>query len=263
LSESQAPYHELLERCRREPPRVALVLGSGLGEIAEQLDCEVTVPFGAVPEMAAPSVAGHKGELRLGTWAGRRLLVFVGRLHYYEGHPWRRVEQQVPMARELGAQIVLVTNAAGGIRDDLCPGSLMPIHGHLDWTGDLSWRPRGMGERPTPYSSRLLDVLRQAADTLGLNLKPGVYAQVTGPCYETPAEIRALRSCGVDAVGMSTCREINRAQALGIECAALSFITNRAAGLGDGTIHHDDVMAAGQAWRERLGQLLDAFLRVI
>jgi purine-nucleoside phosphorylase len=263
LSETQALYQELLERCRREPPRVALVLGSGLGEIAERLECEQTVPFGAVPEMAAPSVAGHKGEVRLGTWAGRRLLVFVGRLHYYEGHPWRRVERQVPLARELGARILLLTNAAGGIRDDLDPGSLMPISDHLDWTGALSWRHHGPSARPSPYSTRLLEILHHAAGSLGRALNPGVYAQVTGPCYETPAEIRALRSRGAAAVGMSTCREINRGQELGMECAAVSFITNRAAGLAAGTIHHGDVMAAGRAWRDRLGQLVDAFLRVI
>jgi purine-nucleoside phosphorylase len=262
VSDTQTPYRELVERCGREPPRVALVLGSGLADVAERLDCELTVPFGAVPEMASPSVAGHKGELRLGRWSGRRLLVFVGRLHYYEGHPWRRVEQQVPTARELGVRVLLLTNAAGGIRDDLQPGSLMPIQDHFDWCGENAHRqvPRA---RPSPYSTRLLDNLRQAAAMTGVALKPGIYAQVTGPCYETPAEIHALRSCGADAVGMSTCREINRAHELGMECAALSFITNRAAGLADGPIHHGDVIAAGRAWHDRLSWLVDAFLRAL
>ena len=155
-------------------------------------------------------------------------------------------------------ELLLLTNAAGGIRDDLVPGSVMPIADHLEWTGRSSWR--SPGARPAPYSTRLLDVSRQAATAVGLSVKAGVYAQVTGPCYETPAEIRALRACGADAVGMSTCREINRAEALGLECAALSFITNRAAGLADGPIHHDDVISAGHAWRDRFGQLLDAFL---
>ncbi len=210
MSETQTPYQELLDRCRRQPPRLALVLGSGLGELADLLDRELTVPFGAVPDMAAPSVIGHKGELHLATWAGRRLLLFVGRLHYYEGHPWRRVEQQVPMARELGAQLLLLTNAAGGIRDDLVRGSVMPIADHLEWTGALSCAMAAPW--PSPYSLRLLDLVCRSASTVGMTVKPGVYAQVTGPCYETPAEIRALRACGADAVGMSTCREINRAQ---------------------------------------------------
>lgn len=262
MSENQALYRELLERCRRRPPRVALVLGSGLADIADRLDGELTVPFAAVPDLGQPGVVGHKGELRLGSWRDGRLLVFVGRLHYYEGHPWRGVEQPVQLARALGAQILLLTNAAGAIRDDLGAGSLMPVSDHLDWTATSSWRRQLSNDRQNPYSTRLLDILRQAAANCGQEFRPGVFAQVTGPCYETPAEIRALRSCGADAVGMSTCREINRGQALGMECAAVSFITNRAAGLGDGPIRHDDVLAAGRAWRERLRQLLDAFLRL-
>ena len=209
MSESQAPYHELLERCRREPPRVALVLGSGLADVAERVDGELTVPFAAVPDLGQPSVVGHTGELRLGSWRDQRILVFVGRLHYYEGHPWRDVEQPVQLAHALGAQILFLTNAAGGIRDDLGSGSLMPIGDHLEWTGSSSWRRRLSGEHQSPYSTRLLDILRRAAATCGQEFRPGVYAQVTGPCYETPG-VKTSRAAGhvrADAVGMSTCRE--------------------------------------------------------
>lgn len=255
---SSPSYPDLMHACRRHPPRVALVLGSGLGDLADGLEGEVTLPYGDVPDLQAPSVAGHKGELCLGTWAGQRVLLFVGRLHYYEGHPWRRVEQQVPMARELGAEIVLLTNAAGGIRDDLVPGSLMPIRDHLDWTRGYPWP--SVSDSVSPYSKRLLEVLYRAARDVGESATPGVYAQVTGPSYETPAEIRALRSCGADVVGMSTGREIKRAHALGMECAALSCITNRAAGLADSPIHHDDVVNTGRMVRARLSQLVERFL---
>ena len=257
------PYRELLEVCRRRPPRVALVLGSGLGDLADHFDCDIAVPFGAVPEMVPTTIDGHKGEVHVGTWTGQRVLLFIGRLHFYEGHPWRQIEEPVAIARELGAEVLFLTNAAGGIRDDLGPGSLMPIRDHLDWTRTFPWRQSGPGNRAGPYSARLLDVLGRAASAMDLAPVPGVYAQVTGPCYETPAEIRALRSCGADVVGMSTCREISRGHALGMECAALSCITNRAAGLADGPIHHDEVVATGRRVRQRLAQLVEGFLRLV
>jgi purine-nucleoside phosphorylase len=256
-------FRELLEACRHKPPRVALVLGSGLGDLAKHIDQEIAVSFETVPGMDAPTIAGHRGELHLGNWGGVRMLVFVGRLHYYEGHPWRRVEQQVLVARELGAEILLLTNAAGGIRDDLVPGSLMPISDHLEWTRNYPWRHPGPGTRASPYSARLLELLGQAATTLELPIQHGVYAQVTGPCYETATEIRALRSCGADAVGMSTCREITRGHALGMECAAISCITNRAAGLADGPIHHEEVIAAGGKARDNIARLMEGFLQLI
>src|SRR6185295_5356646 len=131
---THSAFRELLEACRRRPPRVAIVLGSGLGNLAAQVDCEHAVPFGELPDMEAPTVDGHQGELRSGSWGGRRVLVFVGRLHFYEGHASRRIEQSIITAHTLSAEVLLLTNAAGGIRDDLSPGSLMPIQDHIDWT---------------------------------------------------------------------------------------------------------------------------------
>src|SRR5262249_2098971 len=144
--------------------------------------------------------------------------LFSGRFHFYEGFPWRNVIEPLAVAHQLGARIVLLTNAAGGIRDDLVPGSFMALSGHLDWTRGYPWptdKPR------SPYSPRLLSLLADAARPHEIPLSNGIYAQVTGPCYETRAEIRALRSCGVDAVGMSTVREIEWAASTGMECAAI------------------------------------------
>jgi purine-nucleoside phosphorylase len=239
-----------------------VVLGSGMGDLAEAMASDMAVPYDGLPDMEPTTVDGHKGELRLGTWAGQRVLLFVGRLHYYEGHPWRRIEQQVATARALGADILLLTNAAGGIRPDLAAGSLMPIRDHLEWTRSRPWPQAEPGAKALPYSERLVDVLVRAGRALGLALIPGVYAQVTGPCYETPAEIRALRSCGADVVGMSTCREINRGHALGMECAAVSCVTNRAAGLDGGPITHAEVLAACREAQARLAQLVERFLRL-
>jgi purine-nucleoside phosphorylase len=257
-------FSELARDARQEHPEVALILGSGLSDVARRIRQPRRVPFLQVPGLETTSVAGHNGFLTLGEWAGKRVLVFEGRLHYYEGHPWRRVAMPVHVARELGAGLLLVTNAAGGIHEALVPGSLMALSDHLDWTRPYCWRQPGPGslgpQRPSPYSARLLQCLGEAARTLDFNLPTGIYAQVTGPCYETPAEIRALRTCGADAVGMSTAREVQAAADLGLECAALSLITNRAAGLCDGPLYHDEVLTTAASQKDRLADLLEEFL---
>jgi purine-nucleoside phosphorylase len=205
-------------------------------------------------------VAGHRGCLTLGEWAGRRVLLGEGRLHYYEGHPWEVVVRPIQLAAELGARIALLTNAAGGIRGDLGPGSLMPVRDHLEWNRPFPWR---MSARTTPYSPRLIDVIRKAGKTTGMDLTPGVYAAVTGPSYETPSEIRALCAAGADAVGMSTSREVLAGVETGMECAAVSLITNRAAGLSASPLDHSEVLATAQATAERLADLLEEVLRAL
>lgn len=251
----------LVDAARREPPRVALVLGSGLGDLAERLTEAIAVPFGGIPGLFAPSVHGHSGRLLLGQWSGQRVLLFAGRSHFYEGHPWRSVVEPMRLVRQLGAKIVVLTNAVGGIRDDLGPGSLVALRDHFDWTRPCCWKHPGAGERPSPYAPRLLAALDRAARDLGFSLPTGVYGQVTGPCYETPAEVRALRIRGADIVGMSTSREIQVAHGLGLECAAISCVCNKAAGLSDGPIHHGEVLERAAAMRARLTELMEAFLR--
>ena len=244
-------YSELQAIARDRLPRIALVLGSGLGDLADRLDDVAELPFGSIQGMEAPSVTGHRGVLLLGTWANVPVLVFAGRLHYYEGHPWRNVVQPIHIAHELSSSMLVTTNAAGGIRDALQPGDLLAIHAHLDCTREHWWRDLQM-PRTSHYSPRLLEFLQ---------LPSGVYAQLTGPSYETPAEIRALRACGVDAVGMSTAREIQTGHDLGMECAAISCITNKAAGLGSEPIHHEDVLEIGRRVREKMVTLLETFIR--
>jgi purine-nucleoside phosphorylase len=257
-------FADLADAVRVSCPSIALVLGSGMGKVARRLRRAQSVPFVDVPGLAAPSVAGHNGCLTLGDWAGQRVLVFEGRLHYYEGCPWRRVVLPVQTVAFLGVRALLATNAAGGIRDDLTPGSLMAVRDHLEWTRPYCWRqpgPGGLGPaRPSPYSTRLTGLLREAARESGLRLHEGVYAAVTGPCYETPAEVRALKAWGADAVGMSTTREVQAGADHGLECAAVSCITNRAAGLGVGSIHHGEVLATAAGQGERLADLIEGFL---
>jgi purine-nucleoside phosphorylase len=247
-------YGELTALAGEHLPRMALILGSGLSDIADRLTDAAELPFAHLPGMEAPGVPGHRGVLLLGLWAGVPVLVFAGRLHYYEGHPWDRVVQPIHIARKLGASMLIATNAAGCIRADLNPGDLLAVHGHLDCTNPGWWHGDSMIRRDT-YSPRLLDALRQ------LGLPVGVYAQCTGPCYETPAEIRALRTCGADAVGMSTGREMEAAFALGMQCAAISCITNKAAGLSGGPIQHGEVLEVGRRVKDKMVSLLEALLQ--
>jgi purine-nucleoside phosphorylase len=195
------------------------------------------------------------------------VLVFEGRLHLYEGHSDRAVTQYVHVAFALGARTILFTNAAGGIHNSLSPGSLMAIRDHIEWNRPYCWRypgPGGTGpERASPYSMEMLAQLHASAKRMGMELHEGVYASVLGPNYETPAEIRALRACGADAVGMSTTREVSAAVALGMGCAAISCITNRAAGLSDGPIKHEEVLATTEFQSDRLAALLEELLRAI
>lgn len=264
---SLLPLAVLTETEKSPRPEVVLVLGSGMSAVVRRLGNPRSLPFAEVPGLEAPSIDGHPGCLTLGDWAGRRVLVFEGRLHHYEGQPWRNIVAPARIAAFLGARVLLLTNAAGGIHDALTPGRLMAIRDHIEWTRPYCWRrpgPGGIGfERPSPYSPRLLKLLTQAGHGVGMEPHQGTYASLTGPCYETPAEIRALKAWGADAVGMSTAREIQTGHEAGLECAALSCITNRAAGLNTGPIHHDEVLTTASAQADRLGELLEAFLRLL
>jgi purine-nucleoside phosphorylase len=265
--DSSPSFAALTTAAVERPPVVALGLGSGLGPVIAGLKRQHAVPFGEVPGLTASTVIGHRGAISYGDWLGRAVLVFEGRLHYYEGHPWEKVTALVRIAAELGARVLVLTNAAGGIRDDLTPGCLMAIRDHIEWTRPYCWREPGPGAlgpaRPSPYSSRLLDLLDDAARKTSVTLARGVYAALTGPCYETPAEIRALRTWGADAVGMSTAREIQTGRDLGMECAAISCITNKAAGLSAATLNHEEVLHTAAAQADRLRALLEAFLALI
>jgi purine-nucleoside phosphorylase len=249
-------------------PRAAIVLGSGQSSVLGRLAESASVEFADAPGLAMPSVSGHSGKIVVGALGDVPLIVFQGRLHFYEGHAWEKVAAPVAFAAGLGVKTLLLTNAAGGIHASLGPGSLMVVRDHLFWQRPGSWLDPGpesctcpYGARPSPYSSRLIEELRAAGQELGEELPTGVYAAVTGPCYETPSEIRALRAAGADAVGMSTAYECDIGHALGMECAAISAITNKGAGLSEGTLDHKDVLAVMAVIRERLGRLIGAFVK--
>jgi purine-nucleoside phosphorylase len=238
-------------------PRTAVVLGSGLAGATMAFVERASVGFGDVPGLVPPTVHGHGGRLAVGEWAGAPALLFLGRLHFYEGHSRSVVTGTVRTAAELGATQIVLTNAAGGIHPTLAPGGLMAIRGHLKLLDAAAWRALANDTAVSqPYSARLLEVMQEHERAADRDLLAGVYAALTGPSYETPAEIRALARCGADAVGMSTAMEAEEASRLGLEVAGLSCITNKAAGLSDATLDHAEVLVNAKLAVERMGTLL-------
>ena len=254
-------FAALRNAAQANSPVAALVLGSGMGAVTERITPRHICGFGDIPGMVAPTVAGHKGQLIYGELSGRPILAFTGRLHFYEGHPWERVVRTVEIAAELGAKLLILTNASGGIAESLGPGSLMALTDHIELNRPNCWNQPGPGARPSPYSPGVRDALDQAARKADVILDDGVYAAVTGPTYESPAEIRAIRAWGGDAVGMSTTREALRGTELGMEVGAISCIANRAAGLSGGPLSHHEVLEVVTAASGRLAALLAAFVQ--
>ena len=247
-------------------PGVHVVLGSGLGSVADGVEDQVVVPFAELPGFPRPTVEGHAGRFVAGRIAGAPVLVQQGRFHYYEGWDAGIVGLPVRTGHALGARTLVLTNAAGGIRRDLAPGSLMLIDDHLHLgfraplAGPVREREARFPDMSRPYDPELLALAESAALEAGVPLSRGVYAMVLGPSFETPAEVRALRAAGADAVGMSTTPEVVVARALGQRVLGISMISNWAAGLGDGALDHEDVMVWADAAGRTLAPMLKALL---
>ena len=247
-------------------PDIALVLGSGLGALADDVEGAVVIPTSKVPHYPASTVQGHAGRLVLGTLGGRPVLVIQGRVHYYEGHTPREVAFPIRLAHALGAKRLLLTNAAGGINPAFGPGTLMLITDHLNLTfASPLAGPVGEGEHRFPDMSNPYDeawrvTARNIALTRGISYREGVYVWTSGPSYETPAEIRYFRQAGADAVGMSTVPEAIQAAALGLPVLGISTITNPAAGLNAAALDHEEVLEVGRAVRDQLATWVRAIV---
>ena len=249
----------------RHRPQIAVVLGSGLGSLIPPGEIIARLAF-AEAGLPATSVHGHPGEFRLVSHRGHASIHQCGRLHGYEGHSPEVVVAPVGLLAEWGVRHLLLTNAAGGIHPALVPGTLMALAGHFslrapaDWLGAVARL-----DRPFPcdsvYDVAGNDLLASIERAAGRPLLRGTYTAVTGPCYETPAEIRALRQLGADAVGMSTAPEAAAARRLGLRVNALSCVTNRAAGLSDRPLDHAEVMAAAAGIAARMLGLVGEFAR--
>ncbi len=253
-----------------EPPQVLLVLGSGLGLVADELQDPVRVPYQAVPGFPETTVAGHQGCFVFGRWADRPLAIMQGRFHYYEGHDMETVVLPIRAFRQAGVKRLILTNAAGGTRRDMTPGDLMLIEDHLGLFAPSPLRGPNLAafgprfpDQSQVYDRAWLAQAQACAHSLGLAVRTGIYAWCRGPQFETPAEVRALTGLGADALGMSTVPEAIAAAHSGMKVLGLSCITNLAAGLLDQPLSHDDVMAVGNRAARRSRDLLQAILAAL
>ena len=247
-------------------PTIAIILGSGLGPLADRIERATNIPYADIPGFPTSTVAGHAGRLVAGSIESCDVIALSGRFHLYEGHSAATAGLPVRVAHALGARVLFVSNAAGGIRATLHPGDLMIIEDHIN----LMWRNPLIGpvvdgderfpDMSAPYDRTLITALRAAALDAGIPVTEGVYAAMLGPTYETPAEVRMLRWMGADAVGMSTVPEVLTARAIGMRVAGVSCITNHAAGMTDRPLSHHEVLEIGERVQDSFERLVRGFV---
>lgn len=249
-------------------PGLGVIAGSGLGSLGGLVEDAVRLPYDEIPNMPAPTVVGHAGQLVLGTLEGLPVAVLSGRVHRYEGHPMSDVVFGARLLARLGCPAVLLTNAAGGIPPDLGPGSLCRLTDHINLMGQnplTGPNVEALGPRfpdmTQVYSTELASRLERAAETEGVSLDQGVYAAMAGPSYETPAEIRMLRTLGVTVVGMSTVPEAIALRHMSVQVCCISVVSNAAAGVGSGTLDHSEVKDVALEAGPRLLAVVRAFAR--
>jgi purine-nucleoside phosphorylase len=244
-------------------PRIAIVLGSGLGGFADDFEEAVSVPYEEIPGFVRSTAQGHVGQLVAGKVDSVPVVAMQGRVHYYEGYSFEEVTFPIRTFKLLGIKTLILTNAAGGINVQLTQGALMVISDHLNLMGDNPLRgpnderfgPR-FPDMTAAYSPELQELVVDEAKAAGVEVRRGIYGGLSGPSYETPAEIHLLRALGADAVGMSTVPEAIVARHMGLEVLGISCITNMAAGISDEPINHEEVMATGDRVRDTFAQLL-------
>ena len=246
-------------------PTFGMVLGSGWGEAIADFSVKAELPYEKIPNLGKAGVVGHAGTLLLAECAGKELLIFQGRRHGYEGEGWTPVVLPVWILKQFGAETVLLTNASGGIRDDLGPGSLMVIEDHINMLGTnplAGPHNPSLGVRFPDQTEVYSSTLREKLLAAGADSE-GVYVAAAGPTFETPAEVRAFRSMGADVVGMSTVPEAMVANAMGMQVAGLSCVCNRAAGLGHDELTHEDVTRAAAEAMPRMRNVLKQFTQTV
>lgn len=239
-------------------PEIGMILGSGMGVMAEEVESPIHIPYGEIPGFPVSTVEGHAGRFVIGRLEGRNVMVMQGRFHYYEGYPIRALAMPVWVMRLLGVKMLVVTNAAGGVNPGFREGDLMVITDHINMLfnnpligPNLAELGPRFPDTSRAYSERLSQVAHQVAAQQGYSLQQGVYLCNTGPTYETPAEVRMARRLGADAVGMSTVPEVHAAVHCGIEVLGISFISNLAAGISDKALSHAEVVETMETVKEK------------
>lgn len=251
-------------------PEIGLILGSGLGVLAEEISNPKAIPYHEIPHFPSSTVEGHKGQLVIGQLRGKNVVAMQGRFHFYEGYSLDAVTFPVRVMAAIGVKKIIVTNAAGGVNTSFEPGDLMLIEDHLNLTGRnplIGGNDNRLGVRfpdmSEAYSKELISIAEQVAKEQGIPLKRGVYAGLTGPSYETPAEIRMLRTLGADAVGMSTVPEVIVARHGGMTVLGISCISNMAAGILPQPLTHDEVMETADKVKEKFLGLVQGIIERI
>lgn len=251
-----------------QKPEVGLILGSGLGVLAEDIEDAAVIKYEEIPHFPTSTVTGHKGQLVCGTFQGKNVIAMQGRFHFYEGYSMQEVTFPVRVMQQLGVEKLLVTNAAGGINTDFKQGQLMIIQDHINMMFRnplIGPNDESLGVRfpdmSSAYDPELVDLAEKTAREQDLNIAKGVYISVTGPSYETPAEIRMFRTLGADAVGMSTVPEVIAANHAGMKVLGLSCISNMAAGMLDQPLSHEEVMETTERVKQEFLTLVSSIVK--
>lgn len=250
-------------------PEIGIVLGSGLGELADEY-CEIAIPYAEIPGFEVSTVSGHKGRLVFAKINGKNVVMMQGRFHYYEGHPMQKVVFPIKVMKKLGIKTLILTNAAGGVNPAFNPSDLMIITDHINHMNVnplIGANDDEMGERfpdmSEVYSTELIELTKKTAAKLGIDVQEGVYMALTGPSYETPAEVHMARIVGADAVGMSTVPEAIVAKWAGMNVIGISCICNEAAGVSTVALSHADVIHAAGIAKERFKVLVKEVIKNI
>lgn len=251
-------------------PEVGMILGSGLGDYADRIENPVKIPYQDIPNFPVSTVAGHAGQFVLGNRNGKTVIAMQGRIHYYEGYTQRQITLPVRIMKRLGIRNMLLTNASGGVNRSFAPGTLMVISDHINYSGSNpllgpNFEIDGLRfpDVSRVYPKELRDKLRQCAAREGIALQEGVYMMFSGPCYETPAEVRMARTLGADAVGMSTVPEGIVCAHCGIPVLGISCITNYAAGILDQPLSHQEVVETAARVKDTFVQVVDLILKEV
>lgn len=248
-------------------PDIAIILGSGLGELADEY-CDISIPYSEIPGFLTSTTAGHKGRLVFAEISGKKVVMMQGRFHYYEGHPIQQVVYPIKVIRRLGVKTIIITNASGGVNPNFRPSDLMVITDHINLMGVcplVGQNDDTMGDRfpdmSEVYSPELVELVEKIGDANGIDLQEGVYVAMSGPTYETPAEVRMAKIIGADAIGMSTVPEATVARWAGMKVIGISCICNSAAGVGSTELSHNDVMRAANLAKDKFKTLIKEVIK--